>query len=346
MQYLRKFAVVQYLCFQVGRYLLAALAFCLVAFASNATEKADLPYRDCFLESAATHQFDPDWLTAIAIVESSLKADAVSSSDAIGLMQIKWPLTARHLGATNKASLFDPCTNVELGARYLTELVALYRGDQEKALAGYRIGPTALMKFDKSPPVVMDYIARIKDQYAILQEMPERADKPKAPQAAVLAEAALPAPSPISDSESPSDAEPELTLEELKQARLARFKRPPKKENLALSREPFSSRQNPNQRDNSAQEADASAADTFKYAMINPDAGTPCNLGELQVLALTTHSPSEREKNVYEWLSTAAQYCSRYSVMKLRNNMPVWLGTAFGSNRIQAQLGYLIETAK
>ena len=53
-----------------------------------------LPYRQCFDATAKTYNLDSDWLTAIAIVESSLNPKAVSSANAVGLMQIKWPQTA------------------------------------------------------------------------------------------------------------------------------------------------------------------------------------------------------------------------------------------------------------
>ena len=56
-----------------------------------------LPYRECFESTARTYNLDRDWLTAIAIVESSLNPKAVSSANAVGLMQIKWPQTAAHL---------------------------------------------------------------------------------------------------------------------------------------------------------------------------------------------------------------------------------------------------------
>ncbi|NCF33207.1 MAG: transglycosylase SLT domain-containing protein, partial [Proteobacteria bacterium] len=132
-----------------------------------------LPYRDCFEATANTYNLDSDWLTAIAIVESSLNPRAVSSANAVGLMQIKWPQTAAHLGARSRAALFDPCTNVDLGGRYLRELTDRYEGDMQRALAAYRIGPTALTRTSSEPEVVLEYRRRINEQLDILR--PNRA---------------------------------------------------------------------------------------------------------------------------------------------------------------------------
>ena len=101
----------------------------------GATIKKELPYSSCFEETAKRYELDSSWLKAIAIVESSLNPKAVSKSNAIGLMQIKWPITATHLGVSRKDSLFDPCKNIALGGKYLRALTATYDGHQETALS-------------------------------------------------------------------------------------------------------------------------------------------------------------------------------------------------------------------
>ena len=52
----------------------------------------DLPFQSCFAAAAASYDIEESLLIGIAIVESSMDPDAVSSSNAMGLMQIKWPL--------------------------------------------------------------------------------------------------------------------------------------------------------------------------------------------------------------------------------------------------------------
>ena len=133
----------------------------------------ELPYRDCFTEAAKTHEVEEFLLMGIAIVESSLDPDAVSSSDAVGLMQIKWPITATHLGIEDRQALFDPCTNIDAGARYLRELLDDLGSFQPEprmrlALASYRLGPNGFDPNVPLPETAQDYIERVQAQRSSL----------------------------------------------------------------------------------------------------------------------------------------------------------------------------------
>ena len=132
------------------------------------TKALSLPYEECFADAAVKYRLDRNRLTAIAIVESSLRPEAVSVSNAIGLMQIKWPQTAKHLGVQDKEQLFEPCFNIKTGAKYLRELTDRFNGDHDKALAAYRIGPSALKKLSTPSKVVKDYKRKVDEQYDIL----------------------------------------------------------------------------------------------------------------------------------------------------------------------------------
>ena len=104
----------------------------------------EFPYEECFRRSAAAHDLPLTLLLAVARGESDFDSRARSRSDAYGLMQILWPQTARHLGIERLSDLYRPCTNVDAGARYLKELLALYRGNLHLALAAYNYGPTRI----------------------------------------------------------------------------------------------------------------------------------------------------------------------------------------------------------
>ncbi len=100
-----------------------------------------LPYAHCFKRSAAAHGVPVTLLMAVARGESNFDPRAKSSANAHGLMQILWPTTARHLGFARLDDLYDPCRNVDAGARYLKELLNRYDGDLHLALAAYNYGP-------------------------------------------------------------------------------------------------------------------------------------------------------------------------------------------------------------
>ena len=101
----------------------------------------DFPHRPCFVRAAAAHDVPETLLLAVARGESNFDLTARSPKDAVGLMQIRWPDTSRHLGILREADLYDPCTNVDAGARYIVELRQRYDGDLHRTMAAYNYGP-------------------------------------------------------------------------------------------------------------------------------------------------------------------------------------------------------------
>ncbi len=106
----------------------------------------EFPFEECFRAAAREHELPRALLLAVARGESNFDPRAVSHANAHGLMQILWPVTARHLGFGSKQELYDPCRNVDAGARYLRELLDRYGGDLHLALAAYNYGPARIDK--------------------------------------------------------------------------------------------------------------------------------------------------------------------------------------------------------
>ena len=99
------------------------------------------PFANCFGTAALQYGLPETLLLAVARGESDFEATARSRANAHGVMQILWPDTARHLGVHRLSELYDPCTNIDAGARYLKELLARYDGNLHLALAAYNYGP-------------------------------------------------------------------------------------------------------------------------------------------------------------------------------------------------------------
>lgn len=102
------------------------------------------PHERCFKAAALEHGLPETLLLAVARGESNFEPTARSRANAHGVMQILWPDTARHLGIHRLSQLYDPCTNIDAGARYLKELLATFDGDLHLALAAYNYGPTRI----------------------------------------------------------------------------------------------------------------------------------------------------------------------------------------------------------
>jgi hypothetical protein len=99
------------------------------------------PHASCFRASAARYRLPETLLLAVARGESDFEPTARSKANAHGVMQILWPTTARHLGIHRLSDLYDPCTNIDAGARYLKEMLNRFDGNLHLALAAYNYGP-------------------------------------------------------------------------------------------------------------------------------------------------------------------------------------------------------------
>lgn len=89
---------------------------------------------------------------ALAKQESSFNASAVSTSNALGLMQLL-PTTARDVAGRLKVPFIeskltrDPAYNVQLGSQYLAEMLQRFGGSYELALAAYNAGPNRVARW-------------------------------------------------------------------------------------------------------------------------------------------------------------------------------------------------------
>ncbi len=110
-------------------------------------ERALHPHRHgaVFAAAAAAAGLDPSLLLAVAKQESRFTPSVGSGAGAIGLLQLL-PSTASELaGAPVTAEeLRQPERNAPLGARYLRQMLDLWRGNPFAAVASYNAGPGAV----------------------------------------------------------------------------------------------------------------------------------------------------------------------------------------------------------
>lgn len=109
---------------------------------------------------------DPFLIYCTMSQESSFAANATSPKGAQGLMQLM-PGTAARYGVTNP---YDVAQNIKGGTRYLKDLLKMFNGRVDLALAGYNAGEGAVMKYGNAiPPYdeTRNYVRLILKRYTI-----------------------------------------------------------------------------------------------------------------------------------------------------------------------------------
>jgi len=96
----------------------------------------------------AQYSVDPYLIYCLMSQESSFTVGATSPKGAQGLMQLM-PGTAARYGVTNP---YDVEQNIKGGTRYLKDLLKMFNGRVDLALAGYNAGEGAVMKFGNTIP--------------------------------------------------------------------------------------------------------------------------------------------------------------------------------------------------
>jgi soluble lytic murein transglycosylase-like protein len=89
---------------------------------------------------------------------------------------------------SQQQKLFDPHTNIHAGSHYLRDLLTLFKGQLDLALAAYNAGEGAVQKAgNKIPnyPETQNYVRTVTQMYAALKPPPQAppvmAPQPKAP---------------------------------------------------------------------------------------------------------------------------------------------------------------------
>lgn len=129
--------------------------------------------------AAEANQLDMSLLHAVIATESGFNPSAVSPKGAVGLMQVM-PATAQRYGLANdhggtvSAKLTDPKTNIQTGARYLRDLINMFPGQLELAVAAYNAGEGAVQKAGNKIPnfkETQNYVRSVMQLYQRLNPL-------------------------------------------------------------------------------------------------------------------------------------------------------------------------------
>lgn len=110
-------------------------------------------------QAAQRNNVPPKLFEALVEQESRFDPLAKSRVGATGLTQLM-PGTAAELGVTDP---LDPEQNLNGGAKYLSQMLSQFKGNERLALAAYNAGPGAVRKFGDVPPYreTQNYVEKI-----------------------------------------------------------------------------------------------------------------------------------------------------------------------------------------
>lgn len=128
-------------------------------------------------DAAQTHGIDYELLQALIATESGFDTFAVSPKGAVGLMQLMPPTAERYGVKADKKTpiekkLTDPKTNIRAGSTYLRDLIKMFPGQLELAVAAYNAGEGAVQRAgNKIPnyPETKNYVKTVMQLYGHLK---------------------------------------------------------------------------------------------------------------------------------------------------------------------------------
>ncbi|NJL26934.1 MAG: lytic transglycosylase domain-containing protein [Thermoanaerobaculia bacterium] len=123
-----------------------------------------IPYGDAIRDAAVRHGLDALLVAAVVEAESRFDPSAVSNRGAIGLMQV---LPVNVNVDVPEERLREPEFNLDAGSAYLRQMLDLYGGDLELALAAYNAGPANVRRYDGVPPFeqTRNYVQKVLGLY-------------------------------------------------------------------------------------------------------------------------------------------------------------------------------------
>lgn len=117
-----------------------------------------LPYWETIRTEAQRRGVDPYLVASIIRQESGFEPSTVSNAGAVGLMQIMPEeasriATAASLGDVTRENLFDPATNIAVGAAEYSQKLAAMNGNPTLAIASYNAGEDAVASWVAKTPI-------------------------------------------------------------------------------------------------------------------------------------------------------------------------------------------------
>lgn len=130
---------------------------------------------DVIYSESHKYGYDPMFVMAVILTESSFRKGQISHKGARGLMQVIPFVGADVAGRAGvdwdgTETLYEPESNIKVGTRHLFEQILLF-GDVKKALVSYNMGESRLRSLmRRNRPLPKQYLESVEENYRMLKE--------------------------------------------------------------------------------------------------------------------------------------------------------------------------------
>jgi soluble lytic murein transglycosylase len=139
-------------------------------FLPKAYHKSAKAVAQAILDESANYELDPIFLMAVIQNESSFNPKRKGGMGEIGLMQIKpdtaaWIAGAYGLDYKNAKSLYDPVTNVKIGAALMDKLRRQFDSKSRLYVSAYNIGAKKVRSMVEDKKIPKVYVQAVMKRY-------------------------------------------------------------------------------------------------------------------------------------------------------------------------------------
>jgi soluble lytic murein transglycosylase len=130
---------------------------------------------DVIYSESKKYHYDPMFVLAVILTESSFRRGQLSSRGARGLMQVV-PYVGEDVASRagiewqGSETLYEPEANIKLGTLHLFEQILKFK-DVKKAIVAYNVGETRLRSLmRRNKPLPKSYLNKVVANYQMLKE--------------------------------------------------------------------------------------------------------------------------------------------------------------------------------
>jgi soluble lytic murein transglycosylase-like protein len=123
-------------------------------------------FDDIINQMASLYNVPASLISAVINQESRFNPSAQSPKGAMGLMQLM-PGTFREM--LPGGDPWNPADNIRAGTKYLSQMLSMFGGNVQLALAAYNSGPGTVKKYGGIPPIkeTQNYVQRVMSYFNI-----------------------------------------------------------------------------------------------------------------------------------------------------------------------------------